>query len=155
MMYQARIYRLTCKCGCQKSYIGSTKDTLNNRWGNHKRMAKAHKNNTRKLFVHINEVGFEMFDVEEIDMFDCKDRKHQMEVEDMYIQKYNTINNGLNGLRAFVANDEKKQKRSDYDKHRQDILCECGRCVRNDWITRHKRSKQHQIWENIYDYIHS
>ena len=158
-MYQAKIYKVSCGCGCGKIYIGSTKDTLRGRWGNHKRMAKAHKNNTRKLFVHMNEVGFDMFNVVEMERFECRDNDHQRQVEDSHIQQHDTVSKGLNGMRAFVVDAERRQRKQEYDRHderrRKTVLCDCGKHVRRDWLTRHARSRQHQTWQDFYDCIYS
>ncbi len=56
-----------------------------------------------------------------------------------------------------------KHKKKDYyernkdkitEKRRETTFCECGKHITICKLPRHKKSKQHQVWQNIYDFVY-
>ena len=39
-------------------------------------------------------------------------------------------------------------------RHKQKIGCECGATMRRNDFARHRRTKKHIHWQQIYDFIH-
>ena len=73
-------------------------------------------------------------------------------------------------MREYVKRPENKTHKASYDteyRNRPDvkvkslerqaimITCECGKTGSKVKISRHLKSKQHQAWQKIYDFIHS
>lgn len=97
------IYRLYCN-NCDKEYIGSTLYSLDKRF-------KWHNNNVKggsksKLHNHMRNCCMKIELIEKVEnLSDIK------KIEDDYILKHNTIENGLNTNRAYIAN---KRERLNY-----------------------------------------
>lgn len=88
------IYKITCKC--QKVYIGSTETTLEQRKKYHK--TDFFKNKT-PLYQHVRECcAFDDLIFEELT--EC-DELIRFEIEQEYIDTYNSIQEGLNDRRAI------------------------------------------------------
>lgn len=115
-MYTCKIYKLRCNCDCGQIYIGSTRNALRVRWGQHKQHSQVPAKANIKLYHHMNEVGAASFDYVLVEEFECRDKDHQRQVEDLHIVQNDTITNGLNGCRAFVTEKEKKERWKQYSK---------------------------------------
>ena len=75
-----------------KSYIGSTDDI--------KKRREEHKtNSTNKFGRAIKNIGFEKFEFEILEKVDYYDRTELYEIENNYIIKYDSVNNGFNSRR--------------------------------------------------------
>lgn len=88
------IYCLHC-ISTGKKYIGQTKRKLDERLKYHRYNAKNKKNKKikSKLYIQLNQTGWEDFICGIIDEFDLEKLN---EKECFYIEKYDTLNNGLN-----------------------------------------------------------
>jgi group I intron endonuclease len=90
------IYCLHCISTGEK-YIGQTKRGLNKRLKYHKYDAEKYKNKNKnvkaKLYIQVHKTGWEDFICGVIDDFELEQLN---EKECFYIEKYDTLNNGLN-----------------------------------------------------------
>ena len=75
-----------------KSYIGSTDDIK-------KRREEHKKKSTNKCGRAIKNIGFENFEFELLEKVDYYDRTELYEIENNYIIKYDSVNNGFNSRR--------------------------------------------------------
>jgi len=91
-MFTGIIYKSTCIIN-GKSYIGSTKRTLNKRKSEHYTLAKYDK--TRSFYSDINKYGKENFKWEII--YECDSEEEMISKETYFIKFYNTCGeNGYN-----------------------------------------------------------
>ena len=148
-LHKVIIYRME-----DVNYIGCTKQLL-------KRRAKAHRcscfnPNHRQynipLYKHIrdNMLGIKLIPIKYLFVGNIARKM----VEQYYIDKYDSINNGLNDVRAYTTRAQrKKQLRKTYQNNKEKqikiqkkkIKCDrCGCVVRCNGIVRHYRTKKCQ-----------
>ena len=96
MSFLARVYKITCDCGCGQIYVGSTKQTLGQRMGKHRRNTKDNKSNTN-VYKHARDVGFDKYRISLIVERKVNSRNQMRAIEHKYITEYDTVRNGLNG----------------------------------------------------------
>ena len=114
-----KIYRMICTDG--HFYIGSTINTLNFRFSNHKRSAK--QGNTSPCYLYFNTIGWEHVTMELVENYSCKSNKELIRKEDEYIQKAKKDPLCLNFKRAHVAVEERPEYIKTYlEKNRDNIL---------------------------------
>ena len=75
-----------------KSYIGSTDDIK-------KRRAEHETNSTNKFGRAIKNIGLDKFEFEILEKIKYYDRSDLFEIENNYIIKYDSVNNGWNSRR--------------------------------------------------------
>lgn len=99
-MKYAIIYKIICDC-CSKVYVGKTTKSLKKRLNDHIRKANSPEGNTRKLQTHIREKNnITLFKIYTICEGNFVDDDHIAQMEDYYIQMYDSIDNGYNCIRA-------------------------------------------------------
>lgn len=152
----AKIYKIT-NTENDILYIGSTIQKLKRRFAHHKHKQKIGVN--YPMYEAMRGLGFDKFNIELIENFDCNDKKELLNREQEIIDMYDNIKL-YNKFRAKRTNDEKKEYQKKYnEKYMTDnrnkileykeqwggkkVLCECGREVRRDKIKRHTMSKIH------------
>ena len=118
-----KVYKVTCH-HCNLIYIGSTKQPLSKRFSLHKSNARQHKTCHRCLYEHMNEVGFENFNIILIETFENVNREQLRAHEDRFICKYDTVKNGLNGRYEVGHICEHKKKRSRCEECGGSQICE-------------------------------
>jgi hypothetical protein len=115
-----KIYKLKCSDG--KYYYGSTISSLQRRLFDHKSCAK--KNPNRKIYNHINTLGWENVNIELIEDFPCSSIRELHNREDYYINNVlkQDYNNCLNINRVDITDEENKQRQKQYNmKNREKI----------------------------------
>jgi len=98
-----KIYKLVCTDG--HYYIGSTINTLNFRFNNHKRAAKL-EDATQPSYLYINTIGWENVKIELVEHYSCNSKKELLKKEDDYIQKAKKDPLCLNYKRAHIPIEE-------------------------------------------------
>jgi hypothetical protein len=89
----------------QAIYIGSTKKKLATRLTSHFDMAlsnKAFKNN--KLYMHMKNNSFKNYYMYGLDHYYYGSHRHRLILEEYYINKFDSIKNGLNTIHAIQKN---------------------------------------------------
>lgn len=160
-----KLYRIWSLLG-DEIYIGSTADTLSNRFGKHKRDYKSwvkNKDDNKKRYTTSFEL-FEKFGVEncKIDLehnFPCNSKAelHSEEGRVQRIHKAILINNNIAGRTQEEWFSENKEHRAEYNKqyyadnkdaiskqHNQIFVCECGGKYTAGNKSRHSKSTKHQ-----------
>lgn len=92
-MIAGRIYAITNICNGTK-YIGQTTLSLEERFKLHCADAKKERNKYRKLYIAMNEYGFDSFEIEELETIE--DNKILNEREIFWIEKLHTFKKGYN-----------------------------------------------------------
>ena len=120
-----RVYQLVNMITNEK-YIGSTFQTLYKRQFdrrfnyNNWLKGKSHFSDNHQLFNNIHEYGQESFRIELLAEVEVNNKAELYKIEGDYIRKYNTFNNGLNGL--IPNRDRKEYKKQYYKKHKEKIV---------------------------------
>jgi len=112
------------QCTDNYYYIGSTRININKRLQYHKRSAKDFPE--RRLYKHINNIGWDNVKIEVLEKFPCKSKQELNIREDYYIEiaKYADDKFCLNFNRAFITEDELKEKHKKYREENQDKIKE-------------------------------
>jgi len=101
-----KIYKIICTDG--HFYIGSTINTLNYRFNNHKRAARQ-KDATQPLYLYVNTIGWDNVKIELIENYSCKSKAELVAKEDRYIQKAKKDPLCLNFKRAHIPTEERAE----------------------------------------------
>jgi hypothetical protein len=129
----------------EQRYVGHTELTLEQRVSSHRTAAKM-RGRSSKLHVALRAANYKctIARIEE-NMYETLNEARLN--EDLWIKKYDTINNGLNSNRAITTRAETLKRKRDYDNDRKDMRKEkvacwnCDRIVRLCDMHRHRRSK--------------
>ena len=100
-MPSGRIYRLKCSDG--KFYIGFTTKTLKQRLTAHKYKSCEKREQSRRLYKHILNIGWENVEMELLREIEYDDRKEILEIENQYIENAFADGNCLNCGRSFIT----------------------------------------------------
>jgi len=150
-LHRVTVYRME-----DVNYIGSTKQTLKERAYKHRHDC-FNPNTTHydvPLYNHIrdNMLGIRLIPIKEL--FVGKTARKM--IEQIYINKYDSINNGLNDRRAYTTRAQKeeldkkyaqkyrkKNKEKRRKKGRKKVKCNrCGSVVRYDSLSKHYKTKK-------------
>jgi hypothetical protein len=88
--YKCRIYKIS---DGERNYVGSTAKSIEARFEEHK---EASIEGRSKFYKYMREIGADKFQTMLEEEFDATDYAHQLDVEEYYIQLYNTVRDGLN-----------------------------------------------------------
>src|SRR5258708_1848124 len=120
-LYLGTVYRIYLKSDLSQSYVGSTFQTVEERFKQHCKAINIEKNANRPLYIAMKLLGAEAFDVDELCTYGCEDEAELKEYEQMWI---NTIEPPLNATRAFGLTREttegKEARRLYKARHRKD-----------------------------------
>jgi hypothetical protein len=115
----SKIYVLWCDD--EYYYIGSTINELNYRLRDHKKHSKQFPN--RKVYAHINKIGWDSVTISLLDTFSCNSRKELLEKENEYICSLIYDDKCLNENAAYISPEELLSKQASYrQEHRDKIL---------------------------------
>jgi hypothetical protein len=115
----SKIYVLWCDD--EYYYIGSTINELNYRLRDHKQHSKKFPN--RKVYAHINTLGWDSVSIELLESFSCNSRKELLEKENEYICSLLCDDKCLNEKVAHLTPEELLSQQASYrQEHRDKIL---------------------------------
>ena len=134
------------------NYIGSTKTTLKQRASSHRAdcFNPNYKEYNYPIYKHIrnNMLGIRVIPIKELFVGKTACRM----VEQYYIDKYDSINNGLNTYRSYTTSlelreQQRKSEKKSYQKHKEKrskkVKCErCGSVVNYSNLPKHHRTKK-------------
>lgn len=95
------VYKITCNCGCELIYIGSTTGSIRKRLAQHIYKAKSNPGSS-KLIKHMNDVGTCQFSISLVEACYGKDKRQLRKAEEKWIRFYNSIDKGFNQFSADV-----------------------------------------------------
>ena len=151
MDYKGRIYQLVCDDGYY--YIGSTKNELRKRFWHHKHDAKTEPD--RKVYQHINRIGWNNVKIVLIEEFCCKNKEELVKKEYEYIQLkrmdrfclntclYNDITQYNEDNKDAIKEYKGQWYESNKNKINEKVQCECGSIVSKQHMARHRTSNKH------------
>jgi len=115
----SKIYALWCED--EHFYIGSTINELNYRLRDHKHHSKQFPH--RKVYAHINELGWHRVKIQLIETFSCSSRKELLEKENEYICSLINLDGCLNEKAAHLTEEDLLAQQAGYrQEHRDKIL---------------------------------
>ena len=170
------IYKLCCRdTEITDIYVGSTTN-FKTRKNMHKSSCCNENGKSYNLNVYqfIRENGgWDNWDMILIEKFKCSNKLELLKRERYYIE---TLNARLNSRIPSRSKKEqmkeyreknkdkiKKQTKEYYEKNKEQIkekrkkkiICKCGASVSKRNISTHKKSKMHNFYDNLYNFIHS
>ena len=148
-MKTGKVYKIICSL-TNDIYIGSTFNTLRDRWMTHKnRYRQYQKNPSRNMSIHnyFDKYGIDNFKIILIKEYEVVDRNHLESKEQLWINSLKPINiqSAFNPFRRgskMEYQSRKKKKNIRYE-------CECG----SSYYARHK-SKHEQTKKHLNALIH-
>ena len=106
---ESKIYKLICNTGYY--YIGSTTSKyLSTRYANHKVDSKRDKYANNKVYSYINNIGWDNVRIVLLESVSCLNKDELKMKENEYIIKSENDCLCLNSNRAFLNNDERKER---------------------------------------------
>ena len=93
---KGKIYKITNDYN-NDIYVGSTCDSLARRFSKHKIATNKQENKHRKLYVLMNEIGFDRFRIQLICHYPCEDKYQLRQKEGEYIRQIGTLNTQIAG----------------------------------------------------------
>lgn len=176
------VYVISCKKDTKLFYVGSTVDTLNNRFQNHLYLylhwCETGRTSTGKISIYpyFDKFGLDNFEIKSVWTGKICDKKHLSAYEQLYINKYKSINKQdvLHGIdkgffrkckkstieyKVMKATSDKKYREKNSDKCKLKskqwsekngvaIPCECGGEVSIKHRTDHLKTKLHLHFVN-------
>lgn len=149
---KGKIYRLVNSVD-DEFYVGSTCDTLPKRFHGHKQMAK--KKISRRVYVHLNEIGWDNVSIVLVEMYPCGSK---MELERRERQVIDELKPSLNKNLPTRTDAEYRQ---DNREERLTKKKEYYQQTKDKWIEYHKnyrqehqadlRQKNQEKWNNRTD----
>jgi len=127
---KSKLYKLVCSSGYY--YIGSTIEPyLCRRLANHRCDSQKPQYNKNKLYSHINSIGWDNVKIVLIEQFSCNSKDELKQKENELIVAAEMDSMCLNHNRAFLTEEERKERRkqwktSDQARRNTIVVCECG-----------------------------
>jgi group I intron endonuclease len=106
-----KIYKVFCKCGCEKFYIGSTIHSLKRRMSGHRSQSRLGQKSP--LQTHIREVGEDNFDIELVENYPCKNKQELNKKEAEIMKRLKPQLNGTGAVFSVEKDRERKKKYED------------------------------------------
>ena len=110
---KAKIYKITNDFNAE-IYVGSTCDSLVKRFNGHKSFMNFKPG--RRIYKLMNEIGFERFRIELIEIFPCEDKYQLRQKEGQYIRELGTLNEMIAGRNTTEYYLDTKEERLEYAK---------------------------------------
>lgn len=128
-------------------YVGSTTQTLSQRFTDHKKSTTLKRCEKWKIIKHMNQIGKKNFKIILIEEIKCKNKDTLTAREQYWMDLLKpTLNqcfsNGKDYKKLQNKWNKADNKRKELRKH-DIIICECGTEVRKQWRIQHKKTKYH------------
>ena len=166
---KGKIYKITCN-ETEKIYIGSTTNTLNRRFQQHKSSYTSWKNEKyhyTSIFKMFDEYGKQNCNIELIENYPCSNNRELELREAYYIRNNNCYNKYIPGrtnkeyiednkekikeVKKKYYEDNKKKSKEYYEDNKERLneknICECGGKYTSHHKPTHFKSKKHQAYE--------
>ena len=134
-------------------YVGSTMNTLRDRWYNHGAGFKSflkHGINSVSIYPYFKQYGIENFKIILIKEYKIIDKKHLFMWEQIWINKLRPINT-MNALNFKFLNKEKiKKKQEEYDRNNKEQLKEQLKKYNKEILNKYKGKERNKIRNKIY-----
>jgi hypothetical protein len=168
-----KIYTIRCSEDPTLIYVGSTTQSLSQRWTDHKKNCNNDKSKSHhfKIYTKLRELGIEKFYIELYEDCACENKEHLLKREGEVIREIGTLNSRIEGRTLKEYYNDNKEHRSQTHKEwytlnresvlkkvkehvikNQDklneyrtckVLCDCGQNISYTHFSRHKQTKKH------------
>lgn len=143
-MKTGKVYKIICTQS-NDIYIGSTFNTLRDRWMEHKnRYRQYQKNNSRNMSIHpyFDKYGIDNFKIILIKEYVVVDRNHLESKEQLWINRLKNINiqSAFNPMRNYKLNKNERLKQYRYLTYTCSI---CNIELVKKGKAKHERTKKH------------
>jgi hypothetical protein len=145
-------------CDDESYYIGSTITELRFRLRDHKQAAKKYPG--RRVYKHINEIGWENVKIECIEEYPCNSLEELLQKEDEYIEAMIDDENCLNIKSAYSTEEEKMEYIKQYRKEHRDRILEYKKKYRqensekiSEYTTQYVKKHSEEVKERRQQYI--
>jgi hypothetical protein len=123
---KAKIYKITNDDN-HDIYIGSTCNTLNKRFSQHKCRTKTEDRKDYPLYKLMNDIGCNRFRIELLENFPCNDKYELSQREGKWIREIGTLNSRIAGRTATQYQEEHKEyyqeiKKKSAIKHKEENI---------------------------------
>ena len=161
-------------------YVGSTCSELRKRKNDHKSKSLGKRKN-QSNYQHLNQVGWDNIEIILIEAVNCNNKDELHRRERYWIETLKpSLNKQVPGRtkKQYTNRDEFRQHRRNYFKNnieqtnksraragayyknnqqklKQRIVCACGKEGAYVSKLQHEKSKHHQAWQKMYDFIYS
>ena len=167
----SKIYTIRCTNDPTLIYVGSTTQSLSQRFNDHRRRMKQDKYKHIKLYQTFNELGVNNFYIELFENVICHDKEQLLAREGAVIREMGNLNERISGRnntewvqdnkeymkecwkKYYLENKEavinyqreynEKNKERLQEKRKTTIICLCGLEINKAHKTRHEKSKKH------------
>lgn len=149
MEKKGKIYKLYCDDG--HYYYGSSSDKyLCKRLAGHKSEANKPNGVYRKVYTHINKIGWDRVKIVLVEEFEYTTREDMRKRENEYITKSLTDELCLNHNRSIVSEEERLQLSKEYKQKKREankeiVKCDCGLEVSKGRYNQHINSVKHKL----------
>jgi hypothetical protein len=144
-------------CNDEYYYIGSTKNELRYRLGKHKQDSKRHPE--RKVYEHINEIGWDNVKIQLIEEFPCNNRKELCNKENEYIASMRGDVHCLNIKLAELTPEELLEQQKNYRQENRDKILDYKKKYRDEnkikieeYNKKYKEINKDEIKEKLQEY---
>ena len=142
-MKTGKVYKIICTQS-DDVYIGSTFNTLRDRWMAHKNRYKQYqKNNSRNMSIHtyFDKYGIDNFKIILIKEYEVIDRNHLETKEQLWLNKLKNINtqSAFNPFRRSVKMEYQSRKKKINIRYN----CKCGSSYYARHKAKHEKTKKH------------
>jgi hypothetical protein len=140
-----KIYCLWCDDECY--YIGVTRTELRYRLSHHKQDSK--KFVTRRLYKHINQIGWDNVEIECLETFSCNSRKEMLEKETEYLKAVLEDSYCLNNNISFQTEEELKERQAQYRAEHRDKILEYKKKYRQNKVEEIRAYNKSYVEHNV------
>jgi hypothetical protein len=134
-------------CADDNYYIGSTTTELRFRLSHHKEDSKKYPD--RRVYKHINEIGWENVEIKCLEEFSCASRKEMLQKENEYIQAVLDDDTCLNINGAHLTEEDLKEKQVQYRQQHRDRILEYKKKYRQENSEKISEYNQQYVKENV------
>ena len=140
-----------CKIYCiycydEYYYIGATRTELRYRLSHHKQDSKKYTN--RRVYRHINNIGWDNVDIKCLETFTCSSRQEMLQKENEYIQAVIGDDYCLNNILAHLTEEELKEKQAHYRQEHRDKILEYKKLYRQENAEKISEYNKKYVQEN-------
>jgi hypothetical protein len=139
---KGKIYTIRCRDDPSLIYVGSTAQTLSQRWAEHKRSVREDKYNSSQLYNKMKELGCDKFYIELYEDFKCERREQLAKKEGETIRQISTINKRVEGRTNKEYYEENKEYFKDKGNKYYEENKEKVKIIRKE---RYERNKEKEL----------
>ncbi len=141
-----KIYTIRCRNDPTLIYVGSTTQTLSQRWTDHKRRSNTPSNKSYNTHIYqiMREKGVDSFYIELLEEFPCENKEQLCKQEGIYIRQIGILNLMMTGRTKKEYREDNKEKIKEQRKEYNEL--------NKDKIREYKKENKDKIKEQTKEY---